>query len=65
LREAYAMTVKERQSPGQDAAGAAKAAAKETRLADALRANLAKRKQQARQREAAPSESPGKPQRPA
>jgi hypothetical protein len=59
------MTVKKRQGPGQGAAGAARAAAKEARLAEALRTNLAKRKQQAHQRAAAAPESLGKPPRPA
>jgi hypothetical protein len=59
------MTVKERQAPGRSAAGAAQGAAKRARLAEALRANLARRKAQARARasdagEAAPSKkAPG------
>ncbi|MDE2165935.1 MAG: hypothetical protein KGJ66_06320 [Alphaproteobacteria bacterium] len=46
----WAMTVKERQTPGRGDSGTAKAAAKEARLAEALRANLARRKAQARAR---------------
>jgi hypothetical protein len=46
----WVMTVKERQTPGGGDSGAAKAAAKEARLAEALRANLARRKAQARAR---------------
>jgi hypothetical protein len=57
------MTAKERQTPGQRDSGAAKAAAKQARLAEALRANLARRKAQARARapaadEGAPSKKP-------
>lgn len=50
------MTVRERQTPGQNDSGAAKAAAKRARLAEALRANLARRKAQARARAPAPDE---------
>ena len=44
------MSVKERQTPGQSDSGAVKAAAKQARLAEALRANLGRRKAQARAR---------------
>ena len=58
------MTVKEPQTPGQSDNGAAKAAAKRERLAEALRANLARRKAQARARASdvgagPPKKSPG------
>ncbi|HYL48071.1 MAG TPA: hypothetical protein VET84_01785 [Stellaceae bacterium] len=44
------MTAKDWRVPGQSDSGAAKAAAKQARLADALRANLGRRKAQARAR---------------
>jgi hypothetical protein len=44
------VTVKEPQAPGRSAASAARGAAKRARLADALRANLARRKAQTRAR---------------
>ncbi|MGH6976136.1 MAG: hypothetical protein ACREED_03825 [Stellaceae bacterium] len=44
------MTVKERQTSSQGDPGAAKAAAKQARLAEALRANLGRRKAQGRAR---------------
>ena len=44
------MSVKERQTPGQSDSGTVKAAAKQARLAEALRANLGRRKAQARAR---------------
>jgi len=58
------MSVKERQTPGQSDSGATKAAAKQARLAEALRANLGRRKAQARAR--APDDAavpPAKPPR--
>jgi hypothetical protein len=67
------LTAAERETPGQSPAGAAKAARKEARLSAALRANLAKRKDQARaragvenptgQRATNPPQSPPKPPR--
>jgi len=42
------MTAKDWRAPSQSDSGAAKAAAKQARLADALRANLGRRKAQAR-----------------
>jgi len=44
------MSAKERQTLGQSDPGAAKAAARRARLAEALRANLGRRKAQARAR---------------
>jgi hypothetical protein len=58
------MTVKDRQSPQIDS-GAGKAAQKQARLSAALRANLARRKAQARARDGAAPDSSGKPPRPA
>jgi len=59
------MSVKERQTPGRNDSSAAKAAAKQARLAEALRANLGRRKAQARARtpeaDATPPLSPKPP----
>jgi len=59
------MSVKERQTPGQSDSGAKKAAAKQARLAEALRANLGRRKAQARGRapDADTAVPPAKPPR--
>ena len=59
------MSVKERQTPGQSDSGATKAAAKQARLAEALRANLGRRKAQARARtpDADDTVPPAKPPR--
>jgi len=60
------MTAKDWHAPGQSDSGATKAVVKQARLADALRANLGRRKAQARARAPAADETvlpPSKPPR--
>jgi len=58
------MTVKDPQKPALSAHGAAQAARKAARQAAALRANLGKRKAQARERDAVPDQPPAGPDSP-
>ncbi|MDE2513647.1 MAG: hypothetical protein KGL22_06040 [Alphaproteobacteria bacterium] len=58
------MTAKDWHAPSRSDSGAAKAATKQARLADALRANLGRRKAQARARAPAADETAPPPSKP-